>query len=151
MRRITFEEACEVPNFTKVDVANSKLFKDAFENNKCEVMADDTSRPIGLCIIYKKQDLSDDVLGYGIYVFRDDISVYIMKTDYNSSLHVVDVDKNADLATVVSEADAVVNVCPICKENVPYKEQKRFSFAGRCCVKCLPKMKEKFEQPGWYN
>lgn len=150
IRRITFEEACEVPNFTKIDVANSKLFKEAFENDLCEVIADTSSRPISLGIIYKKPDLADDVLGYGIYIFREDISVYIMKTDYNSSLHVVDIDDiNADLSTIISQANAVINICPICKENVPFRGQRRYSFAGRCCMNCLPKMKAKYEKPGW--
>lgn len=28
-------------------------------------------------------------------------------------------------------------------------EPHRFSFAGRCCKKCLPKMQKLYEQPGW--
>ena len=150
MKRITFEEACEVPNWTKTDVANNKLFKEAFENNLCEVMADTSSCPINLVIIYKKPDLADDVLGYGIHIFRKDISVYIMHTDYNSGLHVVDIDDiNADLSTIVSQANMAVNICPVCKENVPFKDQRRYSFAGRCCMNCLPKMKAIYEKPGW--
>lgn len=27
----------------------------------------------------------------------------------------------------------------------------RFSFAGRCCKKCLPEMRREHEQPGWDN
>lgn len=27
----------------------------------------------------------------------------------------------------------------------------RYSFAGRCCESCLPKMREQHERPGWTN
>lgn len=37
--------------------------------------------------------------------------------------------------------------CPICgAESV---KTYRYSFAGRCCKKCLPEMQRKFEYPGW--
>ena len=44
-----------------------------------------------------------------------------------------------------------INKCPICEKSVTYSEQNRFSFAGRCCKDCLPKMQKKYEKPGWYN
>lgn len=44
---------------------------------------------------------------------------------------------------------AGLRVCSNCKDkDVP---TERFSFAGRCCAKCLPRMRELHEQPGWNN
>lgn len=40
-----------------------------------------------------------------------------------------------------------LTTCPVCKaENV---ETQRFSFAGRCCADCRPKMAAKHEQGNW--
>lgn len=37
--------------------------------------------------------------------------------------------------------------CPVCKTSGV--ETQRFSFAGRCCAKCLPEMQRQHEYPGW--
>lgn len=30
-------------------------------------------------------------------------------------------------------------------------DTQRFSFAGRCCARCLPAMRAEHERPGWYD
>lgn len=46
-----------------------------------------------------------------------------------------------------NELVRLTRVCTKCKaEDV---ETERYSFAGRCCSACLPKMKAATEQPGW--
>ena len=42
-----------------------------------------------------------------------------------------------------------INTCPIC--GATEVNTFRYSFAGRCCEKCLPDMKNKHEFPGWYD
>jgi hypothetical protein len=40
-----------------------------------------------------------------------------------------------------------LRICNNCKKtNV---KTERYSFAGRCCKKCLPQMKKEHEGPGW--
>lgn len=51
------------------------------------------------------------------------------------------------LKTLENDAD----VCPVCHERVGRENMRSFSFAGRCCEKCLPEMKKKYEPNGWYN
>jgi hypothetical protein len=38
-------------------------------------------------------------------------------------------------------------ICDNC--NVKNVKTFRYSFAGRCCEKCLPAMRAKYEHPGW--
>lgn len=42
---------------------------------------------------------------------------------------------------------AGVKVCHICLKTVLYTV--RYSFAGRCCIDCQPKMQRLHEGPGW--
>lgn len=43
----------------------------------------------------------------------------------------------------------LLTFCPVCgKSGV---ETTRYSFAGRCCLECLPAMQKKHEFPGWTN
>ena len=69
---------------------------------------------------------------------------------YEASVHIwahdrlaVEVPEFYDFA----ELQRRTRVCSNCKaEDV---ETQRFSFAGRCCEACLPKMRAATEQPGW--
>lgn len=46
-----------------------------------------------------------------------------------------------------NELKRLTRVCSSCKaEDV---DTQRYSFAGRCCSACLPKMRAATEQPGW--
>lgn len=40
-----------------------------------------------------------------------------------------------------------VRACDAC--DASDVDTHRYSFAGRCCAKCLPEMKRKHERPGW--
>lgn len=46
-----------------------------------------------------------------------------------------------------AKIQAGVRTCNSCgATNV---DTQRYSFAGRCCAKCLPEMRRKHERPGW--
>lgn len=45
------------------------------------------------------------------------------------------------------EIKARVRACDHC--GAKDVETVRYSFAGRCCAKCLPEMRAKYEKPGW--
>lgn len=45
--------------------------------------------------------------------------------------------------------DAVVDAASRCNNCGNTGGYERYSFAGRCCLACLPEMRKKHEQPGW--
>lgn len=155
-RIISFEDACELPRvWDDMDIKNDPIYREASENGLSDLLLDDSSGPVGINILYRLDDMGDKVLGLYICPRKRGIDVW-EALDYNGTIHsgkniVNDIAEGSSLSDIVSKAKAVMNVCPVCGKSVPYKDQQRYSFAGRCCPECLPKMREKYEQPGWYN
>lgn len=46
-----------------------------------------------------------------------------------------------------SEVLANAEICDICRSK--HNPSHRYSFAGRCCEKCLATARQRFEPPGW--
>ncbi len=59
--------------------------------------------------------------------------------------------KNTSFDEAIAYWVEELNTCDLCHESVGYGNLNRFSFAGKCCTKCLPAARAKYEQPGWYN
>lgn len=93
---------------------------------------------------------------YGLYIhiFDKEISVWIAVEDNGSiydNLKIGDYSLDTPFVELVNKCKHDVNICPKCGKDVGLANMHRYSFAGRCCEECLPKMREIHEQPGWYN
>ncbi len=98
-----------------------------------------------LCVRISSKKLGVDKRVYSARELKAELKIIAEKlTDFIGP-------EGSSLSDIVSKAKAAMDTCPVCGKSVPYKEQQRYSFAGRCCPECLPKMREKYEQPGWYN
>lgn len=45
--------------------------------------------------------------------------------------------------------DKIIEGIHTCNKCGEHGETYQYSFAGRCCAKCLPEMRKQYEQPGW--
>lgn len=152
---ISYEQACEMRNLHNLDIKSMPIFKEADENGLCELLASTSSFPNSIEILVKDDLDVKNAIGYVITVYKDSIDIWIAY-EIDGNIHAgLSVCKNLNINTSLSECIAKAkverNICPVCRKEVPYKDQHRFSFAGRCCQDCLPAMKAKYEQPGWYN
>lgn len=155
---ITYEEACKIPRlfdsnkkFTEIN-----LYKEASENGACFLLQDTNLNPPDIEIIYKMENLGENIIGLYISVYDNNHVIVYDAMTYQDEIYagkkITEIQKeNLSLNTVISIAKEAMNICPICGKETPYIEQSLFSFAGRCCKDCLPEMKRKYEQPGWYN
>jgi len=77
---------------------------------------------------------------------------YPSKWKYQASIHIWGPDGLAIIPPSEYSWDEIragLRICANCgREDV---DTQRYSFAGRCCEECLPKMRELHEKPGWYN
>lgn len=155
-RIVSFEEACELPRvWDDINIKNDSIYREASENGLSDLLLDDSSRPVGIHILYRLDDMGDKVVGLYICPVKRGIDVW-EALEYNGTIRagksiISDIAKGSSLSDVVNKAKDAMNICPVCRKSVPYKDQQRYSFAGRCCSDCLQKMKEKYEKPGWYN
>lgn len=94
---------------------------------------------------------------YGLYISIYDqiLAVWIAVDDgsgVRDGMNIGDYPlDNLQYRQLVSKCINDANVCPTCKRVVGIENMHQFSFAGRCCEKCLPGMKKTYETPGWYN
>ena len=153
---ISYEEACNIPVvWDHLDIKNMQIFKDASENGSCSIVKSTSTNPVGINIFVKYDLGVKDNIGFIISPSQSNIDVWIAR-DYDGDICssdqvILNLDINLSLKEVIAKAIELANICPVCKTPTPYKDQSTFSFAGRCCQKCLPEMKRKYEQPGWYN
>lgn len=155
-RIISYEEACALTRvWDDIDITNTSIFKEAAENGNAKLYVCTSTSPVSIDIIYKYDLGTKD--GVGIYIvprkgYIDTWEAFENNGEIRAGLHLADgIDPEASLNEIVNKALAVLNVCPVCGKSVPFNEQHRYSFAGRCCSECLPAMREKFEKPGWYD
>ena len=153
--KITFEEACALPkNFSGIDVKTHPLFVDASKNPNCDIYSDSSSRPVGLFVIVKDTTIADNVIGFEIHTFPDKYGVWLTKRTLDSNISGVSVCEfklSTPLSEIIQRTKIELEKCPVCGKAVKYKDQHTFSFAGRCCADCLPRMRKEHEYPGWYN
>lgn len=151
--KITFEEACNIPrNYQNIDVKTNQLFIDANNDPTCSIYTE--SNGASLFIFVEDKTIANSIVGFEIHTYRTEISVYLTKMyrdEITDAEHVCDVELNTPLADIIKAAKTAIGKCPVCGKAVPYTEQHRFGFAGRCCEDCLPEMKRQHEYPGWYN
>lgn len=150
---ISFEDACNLERvLNNIDVKTETIFTEANNDGRCSIVINQSSSPPSVDILVKDDSISDDVLGYLIVLFQDEISVWIAR-DYQGGIvsgsQVCSLKRDASLNEIISKCNEKINTCPICNKTVPYKQQGHYSFAGRCCKDCLPAMKEKYETSGW--
>lgn len=149
---ISYDQAKEVcPKY--MDLA---IIQEAFRDENCEVLLDRNGGEYYLKILYKMDDLGENTVGLYLSIYDHDISVFSAwarsASDISGHLGIIDnIDIHSSLSDAINKAKAVMNICPQCGKAIPFKEQKMFSFAGRCCPACLPAMKKLHEYPGWYN
>lgn len=114
----------------------------------------------GLILIKRLDELKE---------LRDDcVGLYMSIDSYNSSeffiwiaiddsyglrdwLNLGEYSYQDSLASIVAKATKEAGTCSICHQFVGYKDIHQYSFAGKCCSKCLPQAKKDHEYPGWYN
>lgn len=155
---ISYEDLCSIERisgFKNDEISKIEILKEASENGCCDILLDnDSSNPPVVDIIYKIEGLKNAI---GLYIcvrewgidvysainFGETISSNIQIWDFNNL--------EVSLNEVVAKSIEQMNICPKCNKEVPFDEQERYSFAGRCCKECLPKMKAKYEYNGWYN
>lgn len=153
MRIISIEDANQIS-----DVWNKEdIFKEVENNSSCELLLNTNCTPASFKILAKDDSLEyrdENIIGYLIVPYTKEINIWLAvddNGDITDGLSICTLDKSASLSECISKAKAEVNKCPVCGKEVPLKEQKPYSFAGRCCKECLPEMREKYEQPGWYD
>lgn len=156
-RIISYEEACSLDDrvWNNMEIAKLSIYKEASENGNCILYLSDSTIPNKVDIIYKMDDLGHNVIGLYITINPSEISVWEALenhgTIFASKSIINGISAEDSLSEIIHKAKAVLDICPVCKKEVQYKEQQGYSFAGRCCKDCLPIMKRKYEQPGWYN
>lgn len=152
---ISYEEACTIERvWDDLDIKSMQIYKDAAEKGNCKLIRSTTTVPNGIEIFVEIPDLGHDACGLYILPHKNDTWVYVAIEKYGeirSWLQVECFSVEDSLDSIIAKSLEQLNICPQCKKPVPFNEQHQFSFAGRCCKDCLPKMKEKYEQPGWYN
>lgn len=155
-RVISYEEACALDRvWDGVDIEHTSIFKEANENGNCDIYMCTSTNPVSIDLVYK-YDLGTKN-GVGIYIVPrprciDTWEAYEYNGEIRAGLHFVDgINPEASLNEIINKTIAAISVCPVCGKSIPFNEQHRYSFAGRCCIDCLPSMREKYEQPGWYN
>lgn len=152
IKQISYEEACNIKNWAGFDVKNTPIFKEADEMGH-EICINTDSSPASLEIVVK-EELDDKNFGFLIMPTKNEVWVYsLVDIGYGprSGLNICTCRHDDSLSSIISKARSEANKCPVCGKEIPFKDQERYSFAGRCCKECLPAMKDKYEQPGWYN
>lgn len=155
LRVISYDDAC---SFTRVwddlQISNMPIFKEASENGSCKIILNNNTSPVSIEILIMDDTIDKNVVGFLVCFHKNEIDVYLAK-DYSGEItdgeYVCELNLDASLASVIAKAQLEINKCLVCEKYVTYSEQHRFSFAGRCCKDCLPKMQKKYEKPGWYN
>lgn len=155
-RIISFEDACAIERvWDNMDIKNDLIYREAGENGLADILLDESSGPVSINIIYRIEDMGENIVGLYICPRKRGIDVW-EAIERNGSIYsgkniINDLNGSCSLSDVVGKARTAMETCPVCGKVVPYKDQKRYSFAGRCCPECLPEMQKKYEQPGWYN
>ena len=155
LRVISYDDACSLTRvWDAIQISNMPIFKEASENGLCKIISNNNTSPVSIEILIMDDTIDKNVVGFLVCFHKNEIDVYLAK-EYSGEIvdgeHVCKLNLDASLASVIAKAQSEINKCPICGKSVTYSEQNQFSFAGRCCKDCLPKMKEKYEKPGWYN
>ena len=154
--KISYQAACVTkPLWDDIDPKTHPLFIAASKRPDCSIYTSTSSHPISLKIIVNIPNIAPDVVGFMICVYKRQTNVYIAKLDSCGNItdgaNICEITDNTSLDMIIDRAKAELNECPVCHKQVPYNNQKHFSFAGRCCENCLPEMKNKYEYPGWYD
>ena len=152
---ISYEDACAIERvWDDSDIKSMPIFKEASEKGNCKIMRDDNTSPPSIEILVDIPDIGNDACGIFIMPHKDSTWVYVAR-DFNGTIrswvNIGEFPTDDSLDTVIGKAINKLNICPVCGKSVPFSEQHQYSFANRCCKDCLPAMKEKYEQPGWYN
>lgn len=154
---ISYEEACNIKHqFHNYKIAEKSIFKEADENGSSKLLLNANGTPYVSILVFDDtvKDIDSTLCGYYISVGDRDITVYLCSEydgDYRDDLNVCTLSADSSLSQCIGTAKARLSICPVCNKHIDIKDNHRYGFAGRCCSACLPKMKEKFEQPGWYN
>jgi len=155
IKPISYENACNLKwTFLHIPIKDMTIYKEADEHGACELITDNDGSPPKIDILYRTDSLGERTIGFIIGIFSNDITVYAAQEIngmLRGTLTICTLDLDADLKTVINTALVKANICPVCNKVVPFNEQHLYSFAGKCCSDCLPKMKKKYEQPCWYN
>lgn len=155
LRVISYDDARSLTRvWDDLQISNMPIFKEASENGSCKIISNNNTSPVSIEILIMDDTIDKNAVGFLVCFHKNEIDVYIAKEISGEIIdgeHVCELNLDASLASVIAKAQSEINKCPICGKSVTYSEQSRYSFAGRCCKDCLPKMKEKYEKPGWYN
>lgn len=100
------------------------------------------------------RDINSKYYGLFISIYREFMAVWIAIDDghgVRDGMSIGDYPLDLSFSELVNKCKNDLDICPKCKRKVGLANMKQFSFAGRCCEKCLPEMRKEYEQPGWYN
>lgn len=90
--------------------------------------------------------------GFKMLILTRDNRMESGRWKFNTEIHMWAPDRLAVAVPPFYDFEEIVRrtrTCASCKaENV---DTQRYSFAGRCCAECLPKMRAATEGPGWCN
>lgn len=145
--------------------ATTRLFLEAKDNDQCRFFINNRRPHILIC--EPKEDLEEGMCEYkksvyvGFYVSEFDSSIDAWEAfepneksdrkEVYDGKAIGEFSEDISIEELISKCEESYEVCPICKKKVGHKLMKRYSFAGRCCPDCLPRMKEEHEYAGWYN
>ena len=105
--------------------------------------------------IPKFQNANPEYYGLYISIYDKILAVWIAVdngNDIRDDMSIGDYPlDNIQFNQLVSKCINDADVCPKCKKIVGIENMHQYSFAGRCCEKCLPAMRQEYETPGWYN
>jgi len=90
--------------------------------------------------------------GFACQILTRDNSTEKRKYAFEATVNVWAPDGMSILVPDVYDWQAIkaaVRTCSAC--GASDVDVHRYSFAGRCCEKCLPELKAKYEKPGWDN
>ena len=156
---ISYEESLTVELKHPHPTERLPMYKEADERGDCSLVMNCNGSP-SLEVLCRIEGLGKEPRGnrIGILIvpYERELSIYTAVEESNGEidggLSVCEIgDIHTPLDAIIAKAKAEMSKCPVCGKAIPISEQKMFSFAGRCCPDCLPKMKEKYEKPGWYN
>lgn len=138
---ISFTDAREIPRLWNDELnAYEQLFDDAEQNGNTMLYLNNDTNPPSLGIIYRDDDIYDNYIGFMIEPTDQAIKVWFAVDDNGSiergSIVCMPFDIDTSLSTIIAKCEDYINKCPACGKEVPYKDQKRYSVAGRCCMDC---------------
>lgn len=103
-----------------------------------------------------KLGIFDDATGYFLFQLcnpsdedANDVGVFYLSGTEHREANLGDYNANDGYEAVLTAAHREAGTCDGCGRYFGPDNLDRYSFAGKACADCLPKLREKYEYAGW--